>query len=108
MMDPITQALHGHGPLPGAEAAGLEVMASAPLHGGDLVAMVGKDLAGLIRPGLTPAQACLLATASCPGVTRVLLSASGAPHWREAAEAVAQPPLEATRLREISGVLASV
>ncbi|MEU9471313.1 aldo/keto reductase [Streptomyces avermitilis] len=107
MMTPIVQALHGRGPLPAAAGAGLRVMASAPLHGGELPAMVDQELANLIRPGLTPAQACVLAVASCPGVTDVLLAASGAPHWSQAAEAVAQPSLTAAKLREITGVLAS-
>ncbi|MFF4731670.1 hypothetical protein ACFY3M_41545 [Streptomyces mirabilis] len=89
-----------------AAGAGLRVMASAPLHGGELPGMVDQELAGLIRPGLTPAQACVLAVASCPGVTDVLLAASGAPHWREAADAVAQHSLTAHKLREINGVLA--
>ncbi|MFD4956271.1 aldo/keto reductase [Streptomyces sp. NPDC058451] len=79
IMTPITQALHGRGPLPAA-AAGLRVMASVPLHGGELPGMVDQELADLIRPGLTPAQACILAVASCPGVTNVLLAVSGAPH----------------------------
>jgi aryl-alcohol dehydrogenase-like predicted oxidoreductase len=82
-------------------------MASAPLHGGELPGMVDQELADLIRPGLTPAQACILAVASCPGVTNVLLAASGAPHWKEAADAVAHPSLTAAQLREIAGVLAS-
>ncbi|MEU4933079.1 hypothetical protein AB0G54_42435 [Streptomyces yokosukanensis] len=106
-MTPIVQALHGRGPLPDAASAGLRVMASAPLHGGELPAMVDQELADLIRPGLTPAQACILAVASCPGVTNVLLAASGAPHWKEAADAVAQPSLTTAKLREITGVLAS-
>ncbi|MEG3631940.1 aldo/keto reductase [Streptomyces poriticola] len=107
MMTPIVQALHGHGPLPAAVDTGLRVMASAPLHGGELPGMVDQELADLIRPGLTPAQACVLTVASCPGVTDVLLAASGAPHWKEAADAVAQPALTAAKLREITGVLAS-
>ncbi|MFE4630692.1 aldo-keto reductase family protein [Streptomyces mirabilis] len=107
MMTPIAHALDGRGPLPVAVGAGLRVMASAPLHGGELPAMVDQELADLIRPGLTPAQACVLAAASCPGVTDVLLAASGAPHWRQAAFAVAQPSLTAAKLREITGVLAS-
>ncbi|MFE2513328.1 aldo/keto reductase [Streptomyces naganishii] len=107
MMTPIVQALHGQGPLPAAAGAGLRVMASAPLHGGELPGMVDQELADLIRPGLTPAQACILAVASCPGVTNVLLAASGAPHWKEASDAVAQPSLTAAKLREITGVLAS-
>jgi aryl-alcohol dehydrogenase-like predicted oxidoreductase len=107
MMTPIVQALDGRGPLPAAAGAGLRVMASAPLHGGELPGMVDQELADLIRPGLTPAQACVLAVASCPGVTDVLLAASGAPHWREAADAVAQPSLTTAKLREITGVLAA-
>ncbi|MFD8220846.1 aldo/keto reductase [Streptomyces sp. NPDC059697] len=107
MMTPIAQALDGRGPLPAAVDAGLRVMASAPLHGGELPGMVDQELADLIQPDLTPAQACVLAVASCPGVTNVLLAASGAPHWKEAAEAVAQPFLTAAKLREITGVLAS-
>lgn len=107
MMTPIVQALDGWGPLQDAAGEGLLVMASAPLHGGELPALVDQELADLIRPGLTPAQVCLLTAASCPGVTHVLLAASDAPHWRQAADAVAQPSLTATKLREITGVLAS-
>ncbi len=107
MMTPIVQALDGRGPLPAAAGAGLRVMASAPLHGGELPGMVDQELADLIRRGLTPAQACVLATASCPGVTNVLIAASSAPDWREAADAVAQLPLTAAKLREVTGVLAS-
>ena len=92
MMTPIAQALYGRGPLPTAAGAGLRVMASAPLHGGELPGMVDQELADLIRLGLTPAQACVLAVASCPGVTDVLITASSTPHWKEAADAVAQPP----------------
>ncbi|MGW7130126.1 aldo/keto reductase [Streptomyces bobili] len=107
MMTPIVQALHGRGPLPAAADAGLRVMASAPLHGGELPGMVDQELADLIRPGLTSAQACVLAVASCPGVTDVLIAASSTPHWRDATEAVAQPSLTAAKLREITGVLAA-
>ncbi|MFD4787783.1 hypothetical protein ACFWN1_12175 [Streptomyces sp. NPDC058459] len=107
MIDPLVQALDGHGPLAAAAAAGLEVMASAPLHGGELPAITGPELTGLIRAGLTPAQACLLTTASCPGVTQVLVAASSAPHWAEAVAAVAQPLLDLDRLRKIVGVLTS-
>ncbi|MDK1349081.1 hypothetical protein QNO09_38725 [Streptomyces sp. 378] len=54
MMTPIVQALHGRGPLPAAVGAGLRVVASAPLHGGELPGMVDQELADLIRPGLIP------------------------------------------------------
>ncbi|MET9522217.1 hypothetical protein [Streptomyces coeruleorubidus] len=107
IMTPIVQALNGRGPLPAAGGAGLRVMASASLHGGELPGMVDQELADLIRPGLTPAQARVLTVASCPGVTDVLISASSAPHWRQAADAVAQPSLTTAKLREITGVLAS-
>ncbi|MFE6522253.1 hypothetical protein [Streptomyces sp. NPDC057794] len=107
MMTPIVQALEGRGPLPAAADAGLRVMASAPLHGGELPGMVDQELANLIRPGLTSAQACLLTVASCPGVTDVLIAASSTPHWRDAADAVAQPSLTTAKLREIIHVLAS-
>ncbi|MFE9674692.1 aldo/keto reductase [Streptomyces sp. NPDC006259] len=107
MMTPIVQALDGRGPLPAAVGVGLRVMASAPLHGGELPGMVDQELADLIRPGLTPAQACLLTVASCPGVTDVLIAASSTPHWRDAADVVAQPSLTAAKLREITHVLAS-
>ncbi|MEU1444977.1 aldo/keto reductase [Streptomyces mirabilis] len=100
MMTPIARALHGRGPLPAAADVGRRVMASAPLHGGELPGMVGQELADLVRPDLPPAQACILAVASCPGMTDVLLAASGAPQWREAADAVAQPSLTAATLRE--------
>ncbi|MEU1806766.1 hypothetical protein [Streptomyces sp. NPDC019937] len=60
MMTPIVQALHGRGPLPAAAGAGLRVMVSAPLHGGELPGMVDQELADLIRPGLTLAQTCVL------------------------------------------------
>jgi hypothetical protein len=49
MMTPITQALHGRGPLPAAAGAGLRVMASAPLHGGELPRMIDQELADLIQ-----------------------------------------------------------
>ncbi|MGW2463731.1 aldo/keto reductase [Streptomyces sp. NPDC001761] len=107
MITPIEQALRSRGSLPTAAGASLRVMASAPLHGGELPGMVDQELADLIRPGLTSAQACVLAVASCPGVTDVLLAASGASHWKEAADAVAQPSLSTAELREITDVLAS-
>ncbi|MEU9456742.1 hypothetical protein [Streptomyces sp. NPDC048277] len=54
MMTPIVQALDGRGPLLAAVGAGLRVMASAPLHGGELPVMVDQELADLIRRGLPP------------------------------------------------------
>ncbi|MFI0914208.1 aldo/keto reductase [Streptomyces abikoensis] len=103
---PLADALAGRGPIPPAAEAGLHVMASAPLGGGQLPPLVDRELADFICPGLGTAEACLLTVASCPGVTQVLVSASTAPHWRQAVEALAQPPLDIDHLREITGVLA--
>ncbi|MFV8131923.1 aldo/keto reductase [Streptomyces syringium] len=103
---PLADALTGRGPIPPATGAGLHVMASAPLGGGQLPPLVDRELADFIRPGLGPAEACLLTVASCPGVTHVLLSASTAPHWQQAADTLARPLLAPDHLREITGVLA--
>ncbi|WP_234335438.1 MULTISPECIES: aldo/keto reductase [Streptomyces] len=65
---------------------------------------------GARRPhpaGPYPRTGVLLTVASCPGVTDVLIAASSTPHWRDAADAVAQPSLTAAKLREITHVLAS-
>lgn len=81
--------------------------ASAPLHGGELTHLATAELAALLQPGLSIAQACLLATASCPGVSRVLLSASNPAHWNAALGALAAEPIPSTRLRSVLDVLAA-
>lgn len=101
----FSRALDGTGPVAEAAARGWEVLASAPLHGGELPELATRELADLLDPGLTIAQACLLAVASCPGVTRVLLSASSPQHWNDAREALARPPLPARTLRKVLDVL---
>ncbi|MGW2599527.1 aldo/keto reductase [Streptomyces klenkii] len=103
---PIRQALDGRGPLVQARAAGLTTFASAPLHGGALPDLLTPELVDLIRPGLSPAAACLLAAASTPSLDTVLLSASSSPHWIEAGHALALP-LEASRLKEVLDVCAT-
>lgn len=102
---PIRQALEGRGPLVQARAAGLATFGSAPLHGGELPE-VTPELVGLIRPGISPAAACLLVAASTPSLDVVLLPASSSAHWSEAQRAVALP-LDARRLREVTDVCAS-
>ncbi|MEU0061533.1 hypothetical protein [Streptomyces sp. NPDC006334] len=82
-MTPIVQVLQGRDPL------------TARRRRGELPGMVDQECADLIQPGLIPAQACVLAVASCPGVTNV------------PADAVAQPSVTAAKLRAITGVLAS-
>ncbi|MEU3356083.1 aldo/keto reductase [Streptomyces sp. NPDC037389] len=103
---PIRHALAGLGSLVEADAAGLTTFGSAPLHGGELPALVTPDLADLIHPGLSPAAACLLAAASTPRLDVVLLSASTPAHWAQA-QAALDLPLEGHRLRKITDVLAS-
>ncbi|WP_037620127.1 aldo/keto reductase [Streptomyces aureus] len=102
----LTQALDQGGPIAEAAARGWAVHASAPLHGGELPDLATAELAALLRPGLSTAQACLLAAASCPGVSKVLLSASTAAHWDAARAALAEPPIPADALRKVLDVLA--
>lgn len=106
MIVPIVAATAGKGPIVEAADAGLHVMGSAPLHGGDLAELVTPELAQLIRPGLTPAQSALLAVASTPGLTTVLLSASRA-HWDEARAALARPPLTIAQLQDLIDALSA-
>lgn len=63
----LVLALDGRGPIGEAAERGWQVFASAPLHGGELVRAATEDLVALLRPGLSVAQACLLAAASCQG-----------------------------------------
>ncbi|MEU6379557.1 hypothetical protein [Streptomyces sp. NPDC046909] len=102
----LAQALDHDGPIAEAAAHGWSVHASAPLHGGELPGLATPELAALLRSGLSTAQACLLAAASCPGVSKVLLSASTAAHWDAARAALAEPPIPADALRKVLDVLA--
>ncbi|MFJ2867116.1 aldo/keto reductase [Kitasatospora sp. NPDC087314] len=102
---PVAEAIDGRGVLIEASAAGLDVFASAPLHGGEIPDIVTHELAELISPGATPAQAALSLVASAPGVRRVLLSTSSAEHWRQAADALGRPPLSPDVLRKVVDVL---
>ncbi|WP_411140074.1 aldo/keto reductase [Streptomyces sp. x-80] len=102
----FAQALDGEGPVAQAAGRGWQVYASAPLFGGKLSDLATRELADLLRPDLDVTQACLLAVASCPGVTRVLLSASSPAHWAEARAALREPPIPATTLRKVLDVLA--
>lgn len=103
----FSDAIDGHGPLLQAADRGWRVFASAPLFGGELPALAGRELADLIDSDLTVAQCCLLATASCPGVTDVLLAASTSEHWAQASAAVSHPALPHPTLRKVLDVLAA-
>lgn len=102
---PVAQALDGRGPVVDAAAAGLEVFASAPLHGGEIPGMVTPELSELINPIWAPAEVALAIVASAPGVTRVLLSTGNPEHWTQAVEAVGRPPLSPDLLRRVVDVL---
>lgn len=104
---PIRDALDGSGPLAEADEAGLEVWASAPLHGGKLVHLVNERLARYINAGASPAEAALTVTASAPGLTGMLISTSSTEHWSSAASVARLPPLPKTRLKDISDLLLS-
>jgi hypothetical protein len=84
------------------------VHASAPLHGGTLAGLDDDaELADLFRPGTTTPAACLTAAASCPGVTKILLSTADAGHWQTALAALDQPPIPTDILRKVLDVLAA-
>ncbi|MYW03443.1 aldo/keto reductase [Streptomyces sp. SID3343] len=106
-LEPVVAAMAGGGVLRDALAAGIEVFASAPLHGGELPAMLTPEAVELVGDGLTAAQAALIVPASAPGVCRVLLSSSDPQHWSDAMSACARPPLDPSRLRRISDVFAA-
>ena len=105
MLQAVEQALDGLGPLAEAQTARLDVFASAPLHGGELPAMLNRDLADFIRPGASPVEAGLAVAASAPGVRRVLVSVSSARHWKQAADAVTAPSLPEETLKKVADVL---
>ncbi len=102
---PIADTLRGRGPIADATSAGIQAWASAPLHGGQLAQLVTPDLAELIHPGLSPAQAALHVVASTPGLAGVLISTTDPAHWRQATQVVALPALAPERLEEICAVL---
>lgn len=104
---PVSEWLDGRGPIADAARTELAVLASAPLHGGELPALVNDELAAYIRPGVTPVQAALHTVMSCPDISHVLLSASTAEHWREAADTLGLPPLPSDHLRKVAHVLAA-
>lgn len=103
---PIAQALNGGGPLLQAQEAGLMTFGSAPLHGGELLDAITPELVDLIRPGLSPGAAAVLAAASCPALDVVLTSASSRDHWDDVAKALTSP-LTPDQLRRVTDELAT-
>ncbi|OLZ62896.1 hypothetical protein AV521_40540 [Streptomyces sp. IMTB 2501] len=105
MLKPVAHALECTGPLAEATAAGLDTFISAPLHGGELPALVTAELARLIAPGATSAEAALRVTASTPGVNQILLGSGHAQHWEAAHRVLALPSLPDKTLHEVIDVL---
>ncbi|WP_436787923.1 aldo/keto reductase [Yinghuangia sp. YIM S10712] len=87
----VDQAWAGCGPVAEAHAAGLDVFASAPLHGGAVLTVLTPAAIDLLTPGGTAAQAALALLATTPGVTRILLSTRSVEHWHDAARALEFP-----------------
>ena len=107
MADHLGESLHGYGPIHQAAARGWDVHASAPLHGGELLTLATPEVAALVKEGATVAAACLAATASCPGVARVLLATSNPAHWTDALTVTAAPAIPPDTLRTALDVLAT-
>ncbi|MEV0040065.1 aldo/keto reductase [Streptomyces sp. NPDC050804] len=101
-LGPLADAVDGYGVLIDARSAGLDVYASAPLHGGELTDIITPPVADELLPGATPLRIILGTVASAPGVTRVLLSASTAKHWSEAAQGALGHSLDTNDLRRIT------
>ena len=106
MADAFAQALDGGGPIAEAADLGWQVHASAPLHAGELRHLATPELAALIRPGASVTAACLSAVASCPGVSKVLVSTGSTEHWTDALAALSEE-VPAETLRKVLDVLAA-
>ncbi|MFI9787388.1 aldo/keto reductase [Kitasatospora sp. NPDC051984] len=100
MADPLAQALDGNGPLVHARDAGITTFASAPLHGGELPALMPPELVNFLQPGSIPHAVAFQVLGACPALDIVLTSASNRAHWDEARAALARPIPE-DRLRTV-------
>ncbi|GHC71727.1 oxidoreductase [Nocardiopsis terrae] len=101
---PVRQSLEGSGPIAQASQAGLEVWASAPFHGGELLPLITPKLAEAVQPGADPVEAALKVAASAPGLTGVLISTTNSRHYAQAAEAIREPVPD-YRLKELCDLL---
>ena len=87
-IDPIADALNGRVPLVEATEAGLRTFVSSPLHGGELLGLIDRELASLISSTLSPTQAALAVLSGTPGIDRVLISTGNTAHWEDAGHAI--------------------
>ncbi|MEU0739294.1 aldo/keto reductase [Streptomyces sp. NPDC006134] len=102
---PLVDAGQGYGFLTTAQSMDIDIFASAPLHGGDLLQMIPESVAEEVAPGASPLRVALGFVASTEGVKRLLLSASSAAHWADAAKAV-EEPLSDKHMKEIASAFA--
>lgn len=100
MSGPLVDATKGHGALIDAELGGLDVFASSPLHGGELIAAVSARAAFEVLPGRTPLHLMLGILAASP-IKRVLLSTASWAHWMDAYETLNGPPMSPEELRSV-------
>jgi aryl-alcohol dehydrogenase-like predicted oxidoreductase len=97
----------GCGPLIEASENGLKVIASAPLHCGELTSMVSSELCSLFGPHVTAAQACVWFAASAHCVDIVLIGCSSLEHLREFAAMRDWPKLGTEQLTAILDLINS-
>ncbi len=100
MSGPLVDATKGHGVLIDAELGGLDVYASSPLHGGELIEAVTTGAASEVLPGRTPLDLMLGILAASP-IKRVLLSTASWAHWKHAHETLNATPMSPEELRSV-------
>lgn len=88
------------------EINGIKTIASSPLRGGDLLTCIDRELADLIRPGSSAAEAAFLASMSVPGLDWVLTGARQPRHIDELVRTHRTGPVAEATLRSLSEVLA--
>lgn len=97
--------LFGKGPLSDARQAGMIVLASSPLHGGELPKMLTEDFIDLFGRELSAAQACLQFTRSLGLVDTILVGCSSVTHVDEILNLEGHPCIEQSDLEGILRML---
>jgi aryl-alcohol dehydrogenase-like predicted oxidoreductase len=85
---------------------GIATIASSPLRGGELLTCIDRELADLIRPGSSAAEAAFLASMSVPGLDWVLTGTRQPRHIDELVHSYQAGPVDEATLRTLSEVLA--
>ncbi|WP_334186964.1 aldo/keto reductase [Noviherbaspirillum sp.] len=89
------------GVLAEAEAAGIEVISSAPLHGGCIPKQIDQTFCDFISPGLSAAQASVLFAFSVPGIDVVLIGPRTVEQLTDIWQLQQQPRLSVDKVAEI-------